>query len=80
MFDFLTNGRRKAVTIQHGEEHANSDPLLVFKNNEGVEVGRVDGEGRATFRALNFNNLPTTASGLLSGDLWNDNGTLKIVA
>jgi len=28
---------------------------------------------------INMGNLPTSASGLTSGDLWNDSGTLKIV-
>ena len=27
---------------------------------------------------MNIQNLPTSASGLASGDLWNDGGTLKI--
>jgi hypothetical protein len=28
---------------------------------------------------LNISNVPTSASGLISGDIWNDSGTLKIV-
>jgi hypothetical protein len=28
---------------------------------------------------INFNNLPTSPAGLVSGDLWNDSGILKIV-
>lgn len=28
---------------------------------------------------LNLNNLPTSATGLVSGDIWNDAGTLKII-
>jgi len=28
---------------------------------------------------INFSNLPTSSSGLSTGDLWNDSGTLKIV-
>lgn len=28
---------------------------------------------------LNLSNLPTSAAGLSSGDVWNDSGTLKIV-
>lgn len=35
------------------------------------------GEGRNT--TLVLTNLPTSASGLESGSVWNDSGTLKIV-
>ena len=33
----------------------------------------IDGNGR-----VNLPNLPTSATGLTTGDLWNDGGTLKI--
>tara|TARA_Y100000389_G_scaffold57052_1_gene52962 strand:+ start:155 stop:592 length:438 start_codon:yes stop_codon:yes gene_type:complete len=29
---------------------------------------------------LNIKNLPTSATGLTSGDIWNDSGTLKIIS
>lgn len=32
-----------------------------------------------TVGKVNFNTLPTSATGLASGDLWNDSGTIKIV-
>jgi hypothetical protein len=38
-----------------------------------------DGSGKATAAKLNLYNLPTSSSGLSSGDVWNDSGTLKIV-
>jgi hypothetical protein len=28
---------------------------------------------------INISNIPTSSSGLSSGDIWNDSGTLKIV-
>jgi len=40
--------------------------------NSGVPVG-------TTIYHYNFTDLPTSATGLSSGDIWNDSGTLKIV-
>jgi hypothetical protein len=40
----------------------------------------VDGSNRATFKASTLNLvLPTSDDGLVPGDLWNDEGTVKIV-
>ena len=39
---------------------------------------RVNGSLKSTGQ-INFSGLPTSASGLSSGDLWNDGGTVKIV-
>ena len=36
--------------------------------------------GTPTFARLNISNIPTSASGLSSGDVWSDGGTLKIVS
>ena len=30
-------------------------------------------------KSINLKNLPTSASGLVAGDLWNDTNTIKIV-
>ena len=38
----------------------------------------VDGTIKAT--AINFSGLPTSSTGLSTGDVWNDGGTLKIVS
>ena len=35
--------------------------------------------GKLTAGKLNLKSLPTSASGLVSGDVWNDGGTLKVV-
>jgi hypothetical protein len=44
---------------------------------EPTEKLHVDGKIKAT--SINFTGLPTSAAGLETGDVWNDNGTLKIV-
>lgn len=35
--------------------------------------------GPVRVATLNISNLPTSATGLRSGDIWNDGGTLKVV-
>lgn len=35
--------------------------------------------GRVAGTTANFNKLPTSATGLASGELWNDGGDVKIV-
>jgi hypothetical protein len=44
---------------------------------EPTEKLHVGGKIKAT--SINFTGLPTSANGLETGDVWNDNGTLKIV-
>jgi hypothetical protein len=44
---------------------------------EPTEKLHVDGKIKAT--SINFSGLPTSVIGLETGDVWNDNGTLKIV-
>jgi hypothetical protein len=44
---------------------------------EPTEKLHVDGKIKAT--SINFSGLPTSVTGLETGDVWNDNGTLKIV-
>ena len=60
--------------------------FFLYTSNSGVSVssstcqfaayvGNPDGKLK-----LNFKNLPQSASGLVDGDVWNDSGTLKIIA
>lgn len=39
----------------------------------------MDGNDLLNVGGLNMSGLPTSASGLSSGDVWNDGGTLKVV-
>ena len=77
-YDFITNGRRQKVTIQTGLAHDNVDTSLSFKDKDGAETATVQGDGKANFNKLNLSNLPTSATGLTTGDVWNDSGVLKI--
>jgi len=50
-----------------------------------TNVGQLQGSGDPTANAkqpspLNLKNIPTSATGLNSGDVWSDAGTLKIVS
>lgn len=52
------------------------------RSTSGVGVkAETTGAGKAlqTIGKINFNTLPTSATGLSAGDVWNDSGTLKIV-
>lgn len=52
-----------------------SEVVRAFSN--AMEQIQNPGEGRNT--TLVLTNLPTSATGLESGTVWNDSGTLKIV-
>jgi hypothetical protein len=60
-----------------------NQPFLITVNSS--ERLRIAGTGAATFSSsvtatkATFTALPTSASGLSAGDIWSDNGTLKIV-
>lgn len=50
-----------------------------------TNVGQLQGSGDPTANSkqpspLNLANIPTSATGLNSGDVWSDSGTLKIVS
>jgi hypothetical protein len=46
-------------------------------NLEGVSV---DTENKMTIETLNISSIPTSASGLVSGDIWSNSGILTVVA
>lgn len=70
----------------HG--NGNNNPIDMRMQRDGGNLGignvvpteklHVDGKIKAT--DINFTNLPTSATGLSAGDVWNDGGTLKIVS
>ena len=43
---------------------------------EGVSV---DTDNKMTIKNLNITDIPTSAAGLASGDVWNNSGVLTIV-
>lgn len=67
-----------ASTVVGLENHASLPGFGLF-STEYTRETVVD--WGTTFRpvGLNIGNLPTTSTGLTSGDVWNDNGTLTIV-
>ena len=53
----------------------NSGTLVMTNDNDGSENTMTLKDN-----TLNIANIPTSSSGLSSGDIWNDSGTLKIVS
>lgn len=59
--------------------------IYIDASTERVGIGtttpsqKLDVNGKIKATSINFSGLPTSASGLSSGDVWNDSGTLKIV-
>ena len=51
---------------------------MIRQLNEALDHMRAEGD--LTTATLQLTNLPTTASGLRAGQVFNDNGTLKIVS
>ena len=51
----------------------------VFRHNQVEDLVDLSGAAKTEVAKLNISNIPTSASGLSSGDVWNDSGTLKIV-
>lgn len=66
-FGDYTNDRKGSINV------SNSNSNIIFRM-ENVEKMRIKAN------TINFSSLPTSASGLSSGDLWSDGGTLKIVS
>jgi hypothetical protein len=46
-------------------------------NLDGVSV---DTDNKMTIENLNISDIPTSAAGLASGDIWSDSGVLTVVA
>lgn len=51
----------------------------LLRNDEGEGITIHPTTGKATIPLLRVSSIPTSASGLSSGDVWSDGGTLKIV-
>lgn len=43
------------------------------------QIRSLQARGRLEASTANISNLPTSDSGLATGDLWNDSGTVKVV-
>ena len=72
--DFVL-ARQDIVSLQN---HAPLPSFGLFTTNYTVDT-TVELDTTLEVQRLNISNIPTSASGLSSGDVWNDSGTLKIV-
>jgi hypothetical protein len=61
-------------TASIGELRVQANSPLMFATNN-TERMRIKADGK-----INISGIPTSASGLASGDIWSDGGTLKIVS
>ena len=68
------------ATDEPGFDVLNNAPLRGFTDQYATLTWRINTwSGIAEFKGLKLTNLPTSSGGLGVGDVWNDNGTLKIV-
>ena len=67
-----------AVVAASGAQSVDIAPNLAVMARFSQTGLEVNGNLSATGTRINFANLPTSATGLTTGDLWNDAGTLKI--
>jgi len=78
--DLISNGR-PALNLQIGTGHSDTDVILCIKNEAGTSVtAKALGDGSLTVTNINISNIPTSASGLNSGDVWSNSGILTIVS
>ena len=64
-----------SVAIGNGAQVATSNTIVLGTSTETTEI---PGDFQVSGTTINFANLPTADTGLATGDLWNDGGTLKI--
>ena len=66
--------------VEFDSEYPDTPSLDVyqFKKNNNI-LASITNDGKIKAASINFSGLPTSASGLVAGDVWNDAGVLKIV-
>jgi len=69
----LNNYFRGALNVK-GSGSTSATTTMLLENSSGTDLFKVLNDGK-----INMGVLPTSSSGLSSGDIWNDGGTLKIV-
>lgn len=57
------------------DSHAINRALRIIE----LQLAQITEVGPVRVSTINISNLPTSATGLRTGDLWNDAGTVKIV-
>lgn len=75
IMDFITSSKtRESFSIQAGADQTDKGILLRLLDKDGDVIACFHNNGQVTFESL-----PTSATGLSAGSLWNDTGTLKII-
>lgn len=69
-----TTADGSSMLLVKGDNDLGTEFAAVFQNDSGTNLVRFFNDGK-----VNFGALPTSSTGLSSGDVWNDSGTLKIV-
>ena len=59
----------------------NYDPIILGQMFRQLELylKKIQEPGPVRVSTINVSSLPTSTTGLRSGDLWNDTGTVKVV-
>ncbi len=68
------NADSSTMLYVQGSGNTAEDFSAVFQNSDFDNLMKIHNNGK-----INMGFLPTSATGLSTGDLWNDSGTLKIV-
>jgi len=71
----LTTGNGLIQLFRDTNTTGRAELLIHSADGTSTEAFKFD----AKTGKVNFSSLPTSSSGLSSGDLWNDSGTVKIV-
>jgi hypothetical protein len=78
----LTNDNDRALAVETTNKNTmtvnviGASPNYIFDvRDDGTSKFRIDGNGNVV-----IGSIPTSASGLASGTVWSDSGTLKIVS
>lgn len=66
-------------TFQEPPEEYSSEYLKQVIKSLELYIQRLNSPGSIQATTINLSNLPTSATGLKTGDLWNNLGTVKIV-
>jgi hypothetical protein len=77
---FHVQGSDAAVVVNRVQGAAGQTANLAeWRIAGGVLIAAITPTGKIKASSINFTGLPTSVAGLEQGDVWNDNGTLKIV-
>jgi hypothetical protein len=71
------DGTQVLLTVQSAAGQTAN--MQEWTNSANSVMAHIDPSGKIHASAINFSEAPTSPSGLDTGDVWNDSGTLKIV-